>query len=88
MPTPLDRALQSRVRHTWALSALLHCAPESLTKPPSQNTFLAFTGIVTAVAAWTIWGSDMFPAEKDPSGGTSPHHPTLPRTFPYRSHVY
>ncbi|KAI9818084.1 MAG: hypothetical protein M1827_000709 [Pycnora praestabilis] len=45
MPTPLDRAMQSR------------------------NTFLAFTGIVTAVAAWSIWGGDVFPAEKDPSGG-------------------
>ncbi|KAI9724487.1 MAG: hypothetical protein M1812_000555 [Candelaria pacifica] len=44
MPTPLDRAMQSR------------------------GSFLAFTGIVTAVAAWTIWGGDMFPAEKDPTG--------------------
>ena len=30
---------------------------------------LGFAGIVTAVAAWTIWGSDLFPAEKDPVGG-------------------
>jgi hypothetical protein len=23
---------------------------------------------VTAVAAWSIWGSDLFPAEPDPTG--------------------
>jgi len=44
MPTPLDKALNSK------------------------NTFLAFTGIVTAVAAWSIWGQDMFPKESDPTG--------------------
>ncbi|KAI9814911.1 MAG: hypothetical protein M1832_005639 [Thelocarpon impressellum] len=45
MPTPLDRALNSR------------------------TTFFAFTGLVTAVAAWTIWGpGDIFPAEADPTG--------------------
>ncbi|KAH7336526.1 hypothetical protein BKA65DRAFT_506616 [Rhexocercosporidium sp. MPI-PUGE-AT-0058] len=44
MPTPLDRALNSK------------------------NTFLAFSGIVTAVAAWSIWGQDMFPKESDPTG--------------------
>jgi len=45
MPTPLDKALNSK------------------------NTFLAFTGLVTAVAVWTIWGQgDMFPREQDPSG--------------------
>ncbi|OWP05689.1 hypothetical protein B2J93_1738 [Marssonina coronariae] len=44
MPTPLDRALNSK------------------------NTFLAFTGIVTAVAVWSIWGQDMFPKEPDPTG--------------------
>jgi hypothetical protein len=24
--------------------------------------------MVTAVAAWSIWGSDVFPAEADPKG--------------------
>lgn len=28
-----------------------------------------FAGLVAAAAAWSIWGSDMFPAEQDPSGG-------------------
>lgn len=28
----------------------------------------AFGGAVTAAAAWTIWGSDMFPAQPDPKG--------------------
>ena len=40
---------------------------------PSLNqclTYLAFAAIVTAVAAWSIWGpSDIFPAEPDPTGG-------------------
>jgi len=45
MPTPLDRALQSK------------------------SAFLGFAGIVTAVAAWTIWGQDsIFPQEPDPKG--------------------
>ncbi|PQE12270.1 STE24 endopeptidase protein [Rutstroemia sp. NJR-2017a BVV2] len=44
MPTPLDRALSSKV------------------------LCLAFTGIVTAAAAWSIWGGDMFPKEADPTG--------------------
>ena len=30
---------------------------------------VAFAGIVTAVSAWSIWGGEMFPGEKDPSGG-------------------
>lgn len=25
--------------------------------------------MVTAVAAWSIWGNEMFPSEKDPTGG-------------------
>ncbi|KAJ5681767.1 uncharacterized protein N7477_001707 [Penicillium maclennaniae] len=44
MPTPLDRALNSK------------------------NLFLGFAGMVTAVAAYSIWGSDVFPAETDPTG--------------------
>ncbi|PYH92356.1 hypothetical protein BO71DRAFT_383785 [Aspergillus ellipticus CBS 707.79] len=44
MPTPLDRALNSK------------------------NLFLGFAGMVTAAAAWAIWGNDMFPAEADPTG--------------------
>ncbi|KAG9244956.1 hypothetical protein BJ878DRAFT_459273 [Calycina marina] len=34
----------------------------------NQNAFLAFGGIITAVAAWSIWGQDMFPKEQDPTG--------------------
>ncbi|KAF2725628.1 hypothetical protein K431DRAFT_336130 [Polychaeton citri CBS 116435] len=45
MPTPIDRAMNSR------------------------NFFLGFAGIVTAAAAWSIWGQgDMFPKEADPKG--------------------
>jgi hypothetical protein len=31
--------------------------------------FEAFAGVVTAAAAWSIWGQDMFPKEADPTGG-------------------
>jgi hypothetical protein len=41
MPTPLDRALQSR------------------------SAFLGFAGIVTAVAAWSIWYGTIFPQAHD-----------------------
>ncbi|KIW01629.1 hypothetical protein, variant [Verruconis gallopava] len=45
MPTPLDRALQSK------------------------SAFFGFAGIITAVAAWSIWGTEsMFPKEPDPKG--------------------
>ncbi|KAK0864305.1 hypothetical protein LTR57_007898 [Friedmanniomyces endolithicus] len=44
MPTPIDRAMNSR------------------------NMFLGFAGLVTAVAAWGIWGGDMFPQAADPKG--------------------
>ncbi|BDD58552.1 hypothetical protein MAP00_003820 [Monascus purpureus] len=29
---------------------------------------IGFAGMVTAVAAWSIWGNEMFPSEKDPTG--------------------
>ncbi|KAI4602135.1 hypothetical protein KJ359_011001 [Pestalotiopsis sp. 9143b] len=34
----------------------------------SKNAVLGFAGIVTAAAAWAIWGTDMFPAATDPTG--------------------
>ncbi|KAK4449193.1 hypothetical protein QBC34DRAFT_406194 [Podospora aff. communis PSN243] len=34
----------------------------------SKGAFLAFTGLVTGVAVWAIWGGDIFPAEADPKG--------------------
>lgn len=37
----------------------------------SEGLFLGFAGLVTAVSVWSIWGGDMFPAEKDPAGGTN-----------------
>ena len=33
---------------------------------------VGFAGIVTAVAAWSIWGGEMFPAT-DPTGGKFSH---------------
>ncbi|KAJ5964436.1 uncharacterized protein N7479_004312 [Penicillium vulpinum] len=44
MPTPLDRALNSK------------------------NLFLGFAGMVTAVAAYSILGGDILPAQADPTG--------------------
>jgi hypothetical protein len=43
MPTPLDRATNSK------------------------GLFLTFAAIVTGVAAWGIWGNDIFPSS-DPTG--------------------
>ncbi|OJJ59929.1 hypothetical protein ASPSYDRAFT_912800 [Aspergillus sydowii CBS 593.65] len=34
----------------------------------SKNLFLGFAGMVTAAAAWAIWGNEIFPAESDPKG--------------------
>ncbi|WPH03679.1 Hypothetical protein R9X50_00656200 [Acrodontium crateriforme] len=44
MPTPIDRAMNSK------------------------NMFIGFAGIVTAAAAWSIWGGDIFPKQPDPKG--------------------
>ncbi|KAL4982958.1 hypothetical protein BDW68DRAFT_182076 [Aspergillus falconensis] len=43
----------------------------------SKNLFLGFVGMVTAAAAWSIWGHEMFPAEDDPKGGKYPANWTL-----------
>lgn len=48
MPTPMDRALQSR------------------------NLFFGFAGLVALASLASIFGGDMFPAEKDPTG--NPDH--------------
>ena len=29
---------------------------------------MGFAAVVTGVAAWSIWGGDMFPAQADPTG--------------------
>ncbi|KAF1355123.1 hypothetical protein BDV97DRAFT_97946 [Delphinella strobiligena] len=34
----------------------------------SKNLFLGFAGLVSAAAAWSIFGSDIFPQEPDPKG--------------------
>lgn len=36
-----------------------------------QGPFFAFAAVVAGVAAWSIWGQDMFPSS-DPTGGTLP----------------
>lgn len=44
MPTPIDRALQSR------------------------NLFFGFAGLVALASLSSMFGGDIFPAEKDPKG--------------------
>ncbi|PON26864.1 hypothetical protein TGAM01_v204365 [Trichoderma gamsii] len=34
----------------------------------SKNLLLGFGAVVTAAAAWTIFGGDIFPAQDDPKG--------------------
>lgn len=34
-----------------------------------QSSYIGFAGMVTAVAAYTIFGSDVLPAQADPTGG-------------------
>ncbi|KAM4066504.1 putative stress-responsive nuclear envelope protein [Hirsutella rhossiliensis] len=34
----------------------------------SKSLVLAFGGMIAAAAAWAIWGSDVFPPERDPTG--------------------
>lgn len=34
----------------------------------SQNFFFGFASLITAAAAWSIWGGDMFPQPEDPKG--------------------
>ena len=43
--------------------------------PLKLTSYVAFAGIVTAVSAWSIWGGEMFPAEKDPVGGKNDRQP-------------
>lgn len=33
------------------------------------DAFLGFAGLVTVASLWNMFGGDMFPAEKDPTGG-------------------
>ncbi|KAF7563185.1 hypothetical protein G7046_g968 [Stylonectria norvegica] len=35
---------------------------------PLENMVLAFGAAVTAATLWTVWGSDLLPAEGDPKG--------------------
>ncbi|KAI1452718.1 hypothetical protein F4805DRAFT_446391 [Annulohypoxylon moriforme] len=37
----------------------------------SKHATLAFSGLVTAALAWSMWGGNLFPAPADPTG--DPH---------------
>ncbi|KAI4763393.1 hypothetical protein E4T52_04567 [Aureobasidium sp. EXF-3400] len=63
MPTQLDRALNSKVRITST-----HMIPNKLLTRFTQNLFFGFAGLVAASAAWSIFGSDIFPQQPDPTG--------------------
>jgi hypothetical protein len=64
MPTPLDRALHQRVRSP----AHIEEKDVSSNAESKKAPLFAFGAIVTGIAAWSIWGSDIFPST-DPSGG-------------------
>jgi len=34
----------------------------------SRNLFFGFAGLVTMASLWNMWGGEMFPPEKDPTG--------------------
>lgn len=53
------------LRSVHTIATQIHVSQSS---PSSQNLFLGFAGLVTAATAWSIWGSDMFPAQADPKG--------------------
>jgi hypothetical protein len=38
---------------------------------------IAFAGVVGLASVWNMWGGDMFPAEKDPTGGKLPLTPII-----------
>ncbi|TVY28541.1 hypothetical protein LHYA1_G001975 [Lachnellula hyalina] len=68
MPTPLDKALNSKNAFLVAANVLYEKK--------------AFTGVVTAAAVWSIWGTEMFPKESDPTGGMFSTTPSLPHPSP------
>jgi hypothetical protein len=83
MRTPMDRVLQSRVRLLPPLLPLFNFSRSEMTisqnlflgmkstcfdKALLQAHNIGFVGIVTASALWSMWGGDIFPADKDPSG--------------------
>lgn len=59
--------------HNSDICTILECVSRYVThrqlvSPRSAHIATGFAGMVTAVAAWSIWGGDMFPAA-DPTGG-------------------
>ena len=82
MPTPLDRAMNSKVFNHMYLWTLTNKSLQNLflgihffiwnnskTSKHLAKVISGFTGMISAAAVWAIWGNDMFPAEQDPTGG-------------------
>ncbi|KAK5788593.1 hypothetical protein VI817_009551 [Penicillium citrinum] len=68
MPTQLDRALNSK-NLFLGTAHFRYSSFSRLSRERSHLTHSAgFAGMVTAVAAWSIWGTDVFPAQDDPKG--------------------
>lgn len=78
MPTQLDRALNSKV--SLQLHSFVVTCPELYFH---QNLFFGFAGLVSAAAVWSIFGSDIFPQQPDPTGGE--HELSVP-SRPYAKH--
>ncbi|KAJ5156732.1 hypothetical protein N7492_009535 [Penicillium capsulatum] len=51
----------------------------------SKNLFLGFAGMITAVAAWSIWGGDVFPAQQDPTGNETVASSSMSLILPIKS---
>lgn len=43
-----------------------------MTAPDCFTLFLGFAGLVTVASLWNMWSGEVFPAEKDPTGGMYP----------------
>ncbi|PLB38745.1 Ish1 domain-containing protein [Aspergillus candidus] len=68
MPTPLDRALHSKNLFMGMTFPLQSINPPKSQTAHSELLDVGFAGMVTAAAAWAIWGNDMFPEQADPTG--------------------
>ena len=76
MPTPIDRAVSQRVSAQsipWNYFIIVRCLLRwnRCVLTSRKGPFFAFAAVITGVAAWSIWGQDLFPS-RDPTGGM--HH--------------
>jgi hypothetical protein len=66
MPTPMDRAMQSRNLFLGEQDV-----EPGLHRAEVANAPLGFAGLVGLAGLWNIWNGEVFPSEPDPTGGKS-----------------